>query len=345
MSEIFLSYASADRPRIQPLLNLLAQQNWKVWWDRTIPPGQTWDRIIEQALDNAKCVIVLWSQNSICSDWVLNEAHHAKDRNILVPALLDDVKVPLAFRRIQAASLVGWTGQLPHPEIEQLLGAVSIFIPPKAPQAPKAGETRINPADGLTYIWIPPGSFTMGCSPDDTECHDSEKPPRVVHIEKGFWFGQTQVTQAAWMRVMNGLNPSHFEGDRLPVETVSWKEACEYCRTIGGRLPSEEEWEYAARAGTHGARFGDLDTVAWYNENSADNTHPVGLKQPNAWDLYDTLGNVWEWTESEYDEQTKVVRGGSWNSSARNARASVRYGDGPAFRDDTIGFRCVWELR
>ena len=94
-------------------------------------------------------------------------------------------------------------------------------------------RTRVSPADGLTYVFIPPGAFTMGCSPGDDECFPDEKPARAVQIASGFWLGQTEVTQAAWKKVMNN-NPSHFQGDRLPVEQVDWNQAGEYCKAIGG---------------------------------------------------------------------------------------------------------------
>jgi formylglycine-generating enzyme required for sulfatase activity len=208
--------------------------------------------------------------------------------------------------------------------------------------------SRVNPADGLTYVFIPPGAFTMGCSPGDGECNDNEKPPHAEQIANGFWLGQTEVTQAAWKKVMNNIpNPSHFKGDQLPVENVDWNDASAYCKAIGGRLPTEKEWEYAARAGTAGKRYGPPEAVAWYDDNSGGTTHPVGLKQANAFGLYDMLGNVWEWTADNYDPagQYKVVRGGSWYSSAWNVRASVRVRLGPSGRSNIIGFRCVGEFR
>ncbi|MGA2581383.1 MAG: SUMF1/EgtB/PvdO family nonheme iron enzyme [Bryobacteraceae bacterium] len=205
-------------------------------------------------------------------------------------------------------------------------------------------RTRVNPVDGLTYVFIPPGAFTMGCSTGDDECRDNEKPPHAEQIANGFWLGQTEVTQAAWKKVMND-NPSYFKSDQLPVEEVDWTQASKYCQTIGGTLPTEKEWEYAARGGTAGPRYGPLDAVAWYNGNSGGTTHPVGLKQPNAYGLYDMLGNVWEWTADNYDAAgNKVIRGGSWLDDSWGVRASFRDRNEPTTRN-YIGFRCVGEFR
>jgi hypothetical protein len=201
----------------------------------------------------------------------------------------------------------------------------------------------LNPKDGLTYVWIPPGTFMMGCSPGDTECFDEEKPARQVSIAKGFWIGQTEVTQAAYQRV-TGKNPSGFKGDRLPVETITWDEAKAYCVAIGGRMPTEAEWEYAARGGVTSARYGTLGDIAWYLENSGGKTHEVGQKQPNAFGLYDTLGNVWEWTADWYEEgKYRSLRGGSWGDYPRSMRVSVRLGSPPGLRLYGIGVRCVRE--
>ncbi|HEY6344844.1 MAG TPA: formylglycine-generating enzyme family protein [Bryobacteraceae bacterium] len=204
--------------------------------------------------------------------------------------------------------------------------------------------TRVNPMDGLTYVYISSGSFVMGCSPGDNECH-SEEPAKNVTIPSGFWLGQTEVTQAAWQKVMKNGNPSWFKSDQLPVETVDWTQATVYCKAIGGRLPTEQEWEYAARAGTTGARYDPIDAIAWYSANSNGTTHPVGLKQANAWGLYDMLGNVWEWTSSDYDAKTKVVRGGSWDVYPTFVRASGRDDGEPTDRIYVVGFRCVGEFR
>jgi len=209
---------------------------------------------------------------------------------------------------------------------------------------PRLGDTQVNTKDGLTYVWVPAGSFTMGCSPGDGECYDNEKPPHSEQIAKGFWLGRTEVTQAAWAKV-KGDDPSYFDGAQLPVESVDWRQAASYCKDIGGRLPTEKEWEYAARAGAPGARYGPLNGVAWYDENSGSTTHPVGLKQANGFGLYDMLGNVWEWT-ADYDRAggRVVVRGGAWGNDSRDVRASLHSRGEPASRFPDTGFRCVAEF-
>jgi formylglycine-generating enzyme required for sulfatase activity len=212
-------------------------------------------------------------------------------------------------------------------------------------------RTRINPADGLAYVFIPPGNFTMGCSPGDgdTECKSSDqKPPQPGQIPEGFWLGKTEVTQAAWKKINGGSNPSTFKGDQLPVESVNWSDADGYCRTtVAGRLPTEEEWEYAARAGTTGPRYGTIGDVAWYDGNIGPGiwTHPVGLKHPNTFGLYDMLGNVWEWTADDFNAQEKVVRGGSWGDTTGNVQASRRVGYRPTIKYLGLGFRCVGKFR
>ena len=235
----------------------------------------------------------------------------------------------------------------PTPGVEQPQGKPS--VPPL--------RAVMNPKDGLRYVWIPPGTFTMGCSAGDSECHNDEKPAHEVTITKGFWLGQTEVRQAAWQRVM-GTDPSHFKGANLPVDQVRWYEAQAYCQAVGGRLPTEAEWEYAARAGSVQSRYGDIDRIAWYAGNSGIRTHEVAQKQPNAFGLYDVLGNVWEWTADWYGGYTpgsavdpagpvsgqyRALRGGSWFVVPGFARVSVRIRVGPGDRSDVIGLRCAWE--
>ena len=204
------------------------------------------------------------------------------------------------------------------------------------PPGPAKVRSKVNPKDGLTYVWIPPGRFTMGCSPGDLECANDEKPARPVAIARGFWLGETLVTQAAWKRV-TGSDPSYFKGDDQPVEQVNWDDSQRYCAAIGGRLPTEAEWEYAARAGNAAARYGDLDSIAWYAGNSRNETHPVKQKEPNAWGLYDMLGNLLEWTGE------RVMRGSAWHEPPRLARVSRRFPYLGGYRSKPCGLRCLLE--
>lgn len=212
----------------------------------------------------------------------------------------------------------------------------------------------------IEMVEIPGGTFWMG-----SENGDDEKPVHQVTVAP-FAIGKYPVTQAQWQEVMSS-NPSHFKGDDLPVERVSWEDAQEFCRKLSQRtgqtyrLPTEAEWEYACRAGTTGDYAGKLDDMAWYRENSDNKTHPVGQKQPNAWGLYDMHGNVWEWCEDiwhesyegapsdssawlrDEDSEYRVLRGGSWLSLARACRSAYRSGDEPGMLDSGSGFRVVVE--
>jgi formylglycine-generating enzyme required for sulfatase activity len=196
----------------------------------------------------------------------------------------------------------------------------------------------------------------MGCSTGDRECYGDEKPAHQVTITKGFWLGQTEVTQAAWQRVV-GTHPGSFEGANLP-ETVTWYEAQAYCQAVGGRLPTEAEWEYAARAGSSQSRYGDIDSIAWYSGNSGLHAHEVAQKQANAFGLYDTLGNVCYWTADWYGAyapgsavdptgpasgQYRALRGGSWHNDPRFARVSYRDWSVPGYRSYFVGLRCAGE--
>jgi formylglycine-generating enzyme required for sulfatase activity len=236
--------------------------------------------------------------------------------------------------------------------------SVKAFQNPGA-QPPKAqtNAPKTNAKDGLRYLWIPPGAFTLGCSPGDAECFGDEKPALRVTLTKGFWLGETEVTQAAYQRV-TGKNPSNFKGPSLPVEQVTWIDANNYCRAIGGRLPTEAEWEYAARGGSAAGRYGDVGQIAWYAGNSKSTTHPVGQKQANGYGLHDMLGNVVEWTNDWHSSaiskeaidpkgpgsgEFKVLRGGGWFDDPTLIRASYRSRIEVGDRDYNIGFRCVGE--
>jgi formylglycine-generating enzyme required for sulfatase activity len=215
----------------------------------------------------------------------------------------------------------------------------------------------------MAFVKIEPGAFRMGCSPGDMACDSDENPQHPVKITKSFEIGKYEVTQAQWVAVMMGRNPSLFKGDDLPVENISWLDVQQFLSRLNARndgylyrMPTEAEWEYAARAGTTGPNTGPVDDVAWYNGNADGHSHSVGQKKPNAWGLYDMEGNVYEWTQDwyfDYEEDavtdpagpemgfSRVPRGGSWESGARGVRTSNRNMAEPPDRNYNIGFRCA----
>jgi formylglycine-generating enzyme required for sulfatase activity len=236
--------------------------------------------------------------------------------------------------------------------------------------APECGAVKTNAADGQKYVWIPPGTFLMG-APAGAESDEDERPSREVTITKGFWMGQTPVTLGAYRKYAQTTGRSmppdeDFLGrkanaalgdDRLPVVLVSWDDACAYAAWAGLKLPTEAQWEYAARGGSAAATYGNLEDIAWYSGNSTG-PRPVALKRANAFGLFDALGNVWEWTADWYGEDFyqiaepqdpggpaegvfRVVRGGAWFNDARMVRVCKRYTRKPGGRYNTVGFRCL----
>ena len=289
--------------------------------------------------------------------------------------------------------------------VEPVVEAVRAIAPKTATQKtvdapdlhpPAKGDTRTNPKDGLRYAYIPPGTFRMGCTTEP--CHSTEKPAHDVRITRGFWIGQTNVTVEAYKKFIRAsaqsmpdepmlldkrLNPN-WNAESAPITMASWNHARDYCEWSGLRLPTEAEWEYAARAGSTALRYGELDEIAWWAGNSGDKRidpdemlksdastyahrvaengnrpHPVAQKRPNAFKLYDMLGNVWQWTSDWYKNtyesdgpetdpqgplggQFRVLRGGSFFSEASLISAAYRARTRPPqMRDHANGFRCA----
>jgi formylglycine-generating enzyme required for sulfatase activity len=230
-------------------------------------------------------------------------------------------------------------------------------------------------------VFIPPGRFLMGSPTNDLVRSSDEGPQTTVILSRGFWIGKFEVTQGEYLSLIN-TNPSFFPGDlSRPVSSVSWSDATNYCAKLtqqelaagrippgtAFRLPTEAEWEYAARAGTSTRySYGDdpdassLTNYAWYAPNANLMVHPVGQKLPNPWGLYDTEGNVWEWCSDWYaatlpggiqvDPQgppsnpigLKVMRGGAYDYFDSDCRSSKRLFFGaPSLTDTDLGFRIV----
>jgi formylglycine-generating enzyme required for sulfatase activity len=242
---------------------------------------------------------------------------------------------------------------------------------------------------GDNFVKIEGGAFQMGSDyiehdEDGNEANSHERPIHFVTV-KSFYMSKYEVTQKEWKEIM-GNNPSYFKGDNLPVEQVSWRDAIEYCNkrslkegltpaysgagdkikcnwnATGYRLPTEAEWEYAAKGGNKDhliskySGSNDADAVAWYDENSGNKTHPVGTKSPNCLGLYDMSGNVWEWCWDWGEKYSKkaqinpvgasvganrVIRGGSWYDDDLFLRSACRGREDPYYQNGRIGFRVV----
>ena len=233
------------------------------------------------------------------------------------------------------------------------------------PPTNTTGSSITITVNGVSFVMkrVAGGTFQMGS--DDSEAGDDEKPGHSVTVST-FYMGETEVTQALWKAVM-GTNPSNWKGDDLPVEMVSWNDCQEFIRKLNsltGRsfcLPTEAEWEYAARggnrsSGTKYAGSNSLGSVAWYNDNSGRKTHAVKGKSPNELGLYDMSGNVWEWCSDWYDKEYygksssvnpqgpssgshRVLRGSSWYFNGRGCRVLRRGSSIPGGRLSDFGFR------
>ena len=295
---------------------------------------------------------------------VAEEMAHGAAFSLIGP-LAPGRRLPVAAAAFLVLLLVGaysyWrrpaarTSQVDRPKIQS--GVVTATSNPSSPRS------WVNPQDGLTYVWIPPGNFTMGCSAGDSECRPDESPAHTVELPQGFWLSRTEVTNAAYHRVVPSSSFTPREAT-LPVVGLSWMDAKAYCTAIGGRLPTEAEWEYAARGGTTGPYFGVPAKIAWYAANSGDTPHEVATLQANPYGLFDMLGNASEWVADRYynkydveapalgdveqplvSNATAVTRGGFWQSEASAIRVSRRV---EAEKDEPApmaGVRCVAERR
>ena len=249
------------------------------------------------------------------------------------------------------------------------------------PARRKAGDTKVNPLDGLTYIWMPAGTFTMGCAPDDNQCFGDESPAHQATLTQGFWLGETPVTQLAYKRVektnpsrfqhpsdlpygyelMQNLpktDPSQFHPEQLPVDSVTWNDAQAYCHQVGMRLPTEAEWEYAALLG-HSVPFKPPVNAQGFLVTYQVRTYEARSKAPNTLGLYWMLGNVFQWVADRYglyspgaatdpqgpaSGEDRVLRGGGAWELPFDIRISSRVAFPPSIANDHVGFRCGGNL-
>jgi formylglycine-generating enzyme required for sulfatase activity len=260
---------------------------------------------------------------------------------------------------------------------------------------PEPGTVRAESKTGLEYVWIVPGTFQMGCVPDDRDCPTDELPRHRVTLSKGYWIGKTEVTRKAFQqfarktrrpmppgpkatqfRTLSGransiskeFRPGPGKKEDRPIVNVTWDEAAAFCKFFGGRLPTEAEWEYAARGGEQDRIYPNGSSISRDEANYGsvggnDLWHyaaPVGSFPANAYGLHDMAGNVWEWCADWLDEDyyrnspetdprgpasgvARVARGGSWGFGPKYLRTSIRVRAAPGDRSEDMGFRCVME--
>lgn len=362
MGHIFVSYSSDDKDIVNQLLQRLRQSNYEVWIDReSIKGGDLWRRQIVEGVESSEAFIIALSQNSIKSDNVRKELDIAVDaKKQIIPVDIESVNIPPEMRyQLAGLQRINFVTDFNNGFSQLLVALKSILSESvagvgqkKVPVKPNKQKAKVKPETitnsiGMQFKLIPAGEFMMG-----SEEFEKLKPVHTVKIRTPFYLGIYPVTQREWETV-TGNNPSDFEGDNQPVEQVSWDDVQEFIKKLSEkegtnkyRLPSEAEWEYAARAGTTTQySFGDdeseLGQYAWYIENSGSRapkkgdyfgyneddwlenkwngkTHPVGQKNPNPWGLYDMYGNVWEWVQDEWHESYDgaPTDGSAWESGS-----------------------------
>ena len=379
MSDIFISYKREEQPVARKLANALESEGWTVWWDPRLRAGERFNDVIEKALKESKCVVVMWSKLSVESLYVKDEATYALKRNKLVPVMIEEVELPFRFEELHTPSLRGWDDSKDASDFRKLVEDIAAIVGSPVIEAKhKADEEKERTrAREPKIVEIPPGTFRMG---DDGD--KSRLPVHPVRFIRDFAIGKYEVTFEEYDRFARstGRDLPHDEGwgrGQRPVINVSWNDAVEYTKWLSAetaqryRLLSEAEWEYAARsagkeekwAGT--SREEELNKYAWYDANSGDKTQPVGSKNPNAFGLYDMSGNVWEWVqdcwhnnydgaptdgsawgrENDGDYSLRVIRGGSWYSIQDDLLVFCRgKGEAPHGPTNIIGFRLARDL-
>ena len=392
--DVFLSFSSKDEAEAKQVYEELRGYGMRVFHSGEILKNKTgisFFKEINHALQHSQHFILLSSPNSMTSEWVIDEyetfyteyyiQQKKKRRLIVLKAKAFDIRLlPPMFRRLQIAE-----------NVQEILEAITerkrisnsrirksegIVIEDKNVPASKRVivKTIIPPllhpilvALEENMIDIPSGTFTMGYTfgQKDRYLYYDEKPTHKVTLD-GFKMNKYPVTQEEW-RIVMGKDPKElsFKGcNKCPVENVSWKDVQKFLKKLNQligknyRLPTEAEWEYAARGEGNYIFAGsnDLNQVAWYIANSNNRTHPVGQKKKNGFGLYDMGGNVWEWCSDWYGKYTtaalsnpvganigrnRVIRGGSWGNEQRIFHISYRGREAPTLSVSTIGFRLV----
>jgi formylglycine-generating enzyme required for sulfatase activity len=309
MSDIFISYKREEQAIARKLANALESEGWSVWWDPMLRAGEHFDDVIEKALNEVKCVIVLWSERSVQSRYVRDEATYALDRDKLVPVAIENVNPPFRFKGVHTLRLLGWDGSKDFSELRRLVEDISEIVGP--PTQSEQPESKLKPgtvfrdklkdgSQGPEMVVIPARMFRMGHVSGDVE--EWALPVHSVQFYRPFAIGRYAVTFEEYDLFATATGrelPSdeNWGRGRRPVIMVSWNDAVEYAKCLSAqtgkhyRLPTESEWEFAARSGGKEERWAgtssqqELGEYAWYKANSGSKTQPVGGKNPMALDF------------------------------------------------------------
>lgn len=382
--DIFISCKSQDYEKAMPVYKWLVDKGYNPFFSPVSlkiaeiqgEPVVFGDEI-DDALEEANNMIVFTSNADyvktgyVKDEWrTFVEEQRAGRKSGSLITILDGINIgdlPIRLRTVQSFTpsnyqegIQRFLGNPPNPQTKYQ--DVSQPQPQPEPQKEKIPFT----VDGVEFkmVFVEGGTFTMGATSEQgDDAYEYEYPTHSVTLSD-YYIGETEVTQALWQAVM-GRNPSVFKGDNLPVEKVSYEDVKTFITKLNEktgktfRLPTEAEWEYAARGGkkSRGYKYSgsnNIDNVAWYHENSNWKTHPVKTKQPNELGIYDMSGNVFEWCSDWYGDYTskaqtdpqgpssgsyRVYRGGSLLSDARDCRISTRGFDDPSFKLFKLGFR------
>lgn len=373
--DIFISYSHKDFKIAETIYKALTEAGISCFFDNiSIENPDFWD-VLVKGIKNCKVFLYLGSKNTATAKVTPKELSFAikyKEARFIYPYFIDDCKLPdvhdLMLSDINQQYMSRHsvsTGLIP--DLKSILSYDEVVLDPSQVISGELFCVEVGNLQ-LEMIRVEGGSIDLGATPEQEKYSEPNEYPPLKVVLPTFYMSKYPITQNVWKYVM-GYNKSHFQNkeglndifDNYPAETLDHGEAQEFVRRLSKltnipfSLPTEKEWEYAARGGQKSNKFiysgsNIIDEVAWFRDNSNGSTHPVGLKKPNELGLFDMSGNVWEWTQTpahsyEFDVtpggNVFVRRGGSWHQKANNCRVSMRYNSGHKKKTKGLGLRVV----